>query len=106
MRRLLITTIITTACAAGPLAAAGPGFAPTQPTLAFDSSGPETLWLAKDDKDKGKKEKKAKKKQEKHEQKGKKNKEKQAKKAAKERKKEKNGDLKISVGLVEEKLNQ
>lgn len=103
MRRLLITTILTTACAAGPLAAAGSGFAPTQPTLAFESSGSETLWLAKDDKDKGKKEKKAKKKQDKHEKKVKKDKEKKAKKADKDRKKDKKDD-KVEIKINGEKV--
>jgi len=97
MRRLLITTILTTACATGPLAAAGTGFAPAQPAVAFDSSGPETLWLAKDDKgDKGKdkkdkkakkkdkQEKKAEKKREKREEKAEKHKEKKAKKDKKD----------------------
>ena len=97
MRHLLITTILTTACATGPLAAAGTGFAPAQPAVAFDSSGPETLWLAKDDKgDKGKdkkdkkakkkdkQEKKAEKKREKREEKAEKHKEKKAKKDKKD----------------------
>lgn len=115
MRRLLITTILTTACATGPLAAAGSGFAPAQPAIAFDASGPVTIWLAKDDKGKDKKdkkekkkdkrEKKAEKKKEKHEKKVEKHKEKKAKKDKKDDKVEIkiNGD-KIKIKGDEIKL--
>ena len=115
MRRLLITTILTTACATGPLAAAGTGFAPAQPAVAFDSNGPETLWLAKNDKDdkgkdkkakkKDKQEKKAEKKREKREKQAEKHKEKKAKKDKKDDKIEikTNGD-KVTIKGDEVKI--
>lgn len=126
MRRLLITTILTTACATGPLAAAGSGFAPAQPAIAFDASGPVTIWLAKDDKGKDKKdkkekkkdkrEKKAEKKKEKHEKKVEKHKEKKAKKDKKDDKVEikingdkvkiKGDDIKLPKGVDRAEFNE
>lgn len=126
MRRLLITTILTTACATGPLAAAGSGFAPAQPAIAFDASGPDTIWLAKDDKGKDKKdkkekkkdkrEKKAEKKKEKHEKKVEKHKEKKAKKDKKDDKVEikingdkvkiKGDDIKLPKGVDRAEFNE
>lgn len=102
MRRLLITTILTIACAAGPLAAAGTGFTPALSATAVDTNGPGTLWLAKDDKGKDKKDKKAKKK-EKHEKKAEKKKDKRDKTA--EKHKEKKAKKNKKDDKVEIKLN-
>jgi len=107
MRRLLITTILTTACASGPLAAAGTGFAPAQPAIAFDANGPETLWLAKGekgkDKDKDKKDKKEKKK-DKREKKAEKKKEKHEKKAEKHKEKKAKKDDKVEIKVNGDKV--
>ena len=85
MRRLLLTTLLTSVCATSSMAASfGAPAAASSLQIGQSDLGPETLWLAKDDK--GKKDKKPKKdkkakKEKKHSDKGKKDKPKKEKKA-------------------------